>query len=65
MVKFITIAKTKEVNERYENIINVVMMKLDIYYEIRSFEGEDKKIKEICKAPRIDIYQSTRQEEKA
>ena len=49
MIKFITITDNKETTERYEKIINVVMMKLDIYYEIRSFEGEDKKIKEICK----------------
>ena len=47
MVKFITIAKEKEVNEKFENIINVVMMKLDLYYEVNKYE--DDKFKEKCK----------------
>ena len=47
MVKFITIAKNKEVNNSFENIINVVMMKLDLYYEVNKYE--DDKFKEKCK----------------
>ena len=49
MLKFVTIANSKETNEKYENIINIVMMKLDLYYEIRKYEKDDKGFIEICK----------------
>ena len=49
MVKFITITKSKDSKEQYENIINRVMMKLDLYYELKQYEKEEAGLIEICK----------------
>jgi len=49
MVKFITITSGKDSREQYEKIINKVMMKLDLYYELKQYEKEGKGLINICK----------------
>jgi len=49
MVKFITITRGKDSKEQYEKIINKVMMKLDLYYELKQYEKEGTGLINICK----------------
>lgn len=48
MIKYVLLSENKENKEDYENIIDRIMIKIDMYYEVHKYEVEKEEFKKLC-----------------